>query len=208
VEHEVILKVLRHKGFPQQWITWVQDILSSSTSSILLNGVSSKVFHCKRRVRQGDPLSPLLFVLAADLLQSLINKAKEMGLLRLHIIVGYTVDFPIIQYVVDTLLIMEACPQQLMVLKAILNTFADFTGLKMNHSKSNMVPINRSPERLAHLAATFNCQAGSLPFTYMGLPLITSKQTIQECLRLVHRVERRLISTMMFLTQGGGGVTY
>jgi hypothetical protein len=111
VEHEVILKVLRHKGFPQQWITWVQDILSSSTSSILLNGVSSKVFHCKRRVRQGDPLSPLLFVLAADLLQSLINKAKEMGLLRLHIIVGYTVDFPIIQYVVDTLLIMEACSQ-------------------------------------------------------------------------------------------------
>jgi hypothetical protein len=64
-------------------------------------------------VRQGDPLSPLLFVLAADLLQSLVNRAKDMGLLRVPIDVGYTLDFPIIQYADDTLLIMEACPQQL-----------------------------------------------------------------------------------------------
>jgi hypothetical protein len=96
VEHKVILKVLRHKGFPQQWITWVQDILSSGTSSVLLNVVHGKVFHCKRGIRQDDPLSPLLFVLATDLLQSLINKAKEMGLLRLPIHVGYTSDFLII----------------------------------------------------------------------------------------------------------------
>jgi hypothetical protein len=64
----------------------------------------------QKGVRQGDPLSPLLFVLAADLLQSLINKAKDMGLLRVPLNVGYTNDFPIIQYANDTLLIMEACP--------------------------------------------------------------------------------------------------
>jgi hypothetical protein len=60
-------------------------------------------------VRQGDPLSLLLFVLAADLLQSIVNKAKDIGLLRLPINVGCTLDFPILQYVDDTLLIMEAC---------------------------------------------------------------------------------------------------
>jgi hypothetical protein len=62
-------------------------------------------------VRQGDPLSLLLFVLAADLLQSIVNKARMSGLLRLPIDVGYTNDFPIVQYVDDILLIMEACPQ-------------------------------------------------------------------------------------------------
>jgi hypothetical protein len=66
-----------------------------------------------------------------------------------------------------------------------------------------MVPINLNPERLNHLAATFNWVAGSLPFTYLGLHLSNSKPTIQECLPLVHRVERRLISTSMFLTRGG-----
>jgi hypothetical protein len=69
-----------------------------------------KVFHCRRGDRQGDPLSPLLFVLTVDLLQLVINKAKDMGLLKLPINVGYTDDYPIIQYADDTLLIIEACP--------------------------------------------------------------------------------------------------
>jgi hypothetical protein len=68
-------------------------------------------------VGQGDPLSPLLFVLATDLLQSLINKAKDMDLLRLPINVGYTSGFPIIQYADDTFLIMESCIQQLFCVK-------------------------------------------------------------------------------------------
>jgi hypothetical protein len=50
-------------------------------------------------------------MLPADLLQSIINKAKDMGILRLPINVGYTTDFPIIQFADDTLLIMEVYPQ-------------------------------------------------------------------------------------------------
>jgi hypothetical protein len=111
LEHEVIFEVLRHKGFLERWNKWSKDILSSGTSPILLNGVPGIVFHCGHGVRQGDPLSPLLFILAADLLQSTVNKAKYMGLLRFPLNVGYTSIFPIIQYADDTLLIMEACPQ-------------------------------------------------------------------------------------------------
>jgi hypothetical protein len=81
VEHDLILQVLSHRGFGPKWLGWVRDILQSGTSSVLLNGVPGKSFHCKRGVRQGDPLSPLLFVLAADLLQSIINKARQQGLL-------------------------------------------------------------------------------------------------------------------------------
>jgi hypothetical protein len=83
-----------------------------------------------------------------------------------------------------------------------MNTFAGSIGLKVNYAKSSMIPINIVPDRLARLATTFNCQVGSLPFTYLGLPLSDSKPTIQECIPLVHQVERRLISTTMFLTQG------
>ena len=87
----------------------MQMIFNSDTSSVLLNGTLWKVSHCRRGVRQGDPRCPLLFVLVADLLQSTINKAKNVGLLNQPIPLNYTSDFPIIQYADDTLIIMEGC---------------------------------------------------------------------------------------------------
>jgi hypothetical protein len=77
VENQVILNMLQRKGFSSKWVGWIGSILSSGTSQVLLNGVPGKIIHCKRGVRQGDPLSPLFFVLVADLLQSLVNEAFQ-----------------------------------------------------------------------------------------------------------------------------------
>lgn len=117
------------------------------------------------------PLSPLLFVLAANLLQSILNKAKDQGLFYLPLQTRAGQDFPMVQNADDTLIVMQACPRQLLVLKALLNTFADSIGLKVNYNKSIMVPINVTEERMQILAGKLNCQIGTMPFTYLGCHL-------------------------------------
>ena len=91
-----MLSVMEHMGFGPKWLQWMRLIFNSGTSSVLLNGVLGKTIHCRRGVRQGDPLSTLLFVLTADLLQSVINNAKDSGHLHLPIPLLHTQDFPIL----------------------------------------------------------------------------------------------------------------
>ena len=95
IEHSTILAMMGSLGFPQRWLKWMQLILNSGSSSVLLNGVPGKQFQCKRGVRLGDPLSPLLFVLAAELLQCIINKAYRDGLLKAPLTID-DMDFPIV----------------------------------------------------------------------------------------------------------------
>lgn len=66
----------------------------------------------------------LVFVLAVDFLQTIINRAKDREVLKLPLPEIAGQDFPIVQYADNTLLIMEACPRQLLAVKALLNSFA------------------------------------------------------------------------------------
>lgn len=159
--------------------------------------------NCRRGVRQGDLLSPLLFVLAADLLQSILNKVMMQGLFSPPMHLTSCTNFPIVQYADDTLVLMEADNKQLLCLKALLNTFADATSLKVNYSKSNLIPINLSEERIEMLTRTMNFARGTFPFTYLGLPLGLHKPTIEQCLPLVNRIARKIMGLATFMTQVG-----
>jgi len=203
VEHQAILEILKHKGFSEKWVSWVQNLLSTTSSAVLLNGIPGKNFKCKRGVRQGDPLSPLLFVLAADLLQSIINKAWQAGTLKHPLSDDFQDDYPIVQYADDTLLVLPGDTRSLFCLKGLLKSFADSTGLHVNFDKSFMVPINMSVERVTHLANTFSCQVGEMPFTYLGLPLGTTKPSITEFAPLITKMERRLTGISKFLSYNG-----
>lgn len=132
-----------------------------------MNGVPGKHFKCIRGVRQGDPLSSLLFVLGADLLQSVINEAAHNNVLHHPLGPGVGGDYHIIHYADDTLIVMPADALELASLKEVLATFATSTGLKVNYNKSFIVSINVDQKKLQDLANTLGCQIGQMPLTYL-----------------------------------------
>ena len=84
-------------------------LLSTETSVVLQNGVPGNSFKCRRGVRQGDLLSPFLFVLAADFLHTILNNAMQRGVIKPPI--HSCPDFPILEYTDDTSEIVQACQE-------------------------------------------------------------------------------------------------
>lgn len=92
---------------------------------------------------------------------------------------------------------------QLNHLKDLLLAFAASSGLKVNFEKSLMLPLNVLDTKLDDLANAFGCSKGSLPFTYLSLPLSLTKPSVADFWPLVSKCERRHASTSIFLSDSG-----
>lgn len=112
-------------------------------------------------------------------------------------------EFPKVQYTDDTLLVMQACESQLLLLKKLLVDFSRAIDLRVNYAKSCMVPINILDDLLNSLAAIFGCLIGSLPFAYLGLPLGTSQPSMNDLTPLMSHIEWCLNASANFLGYGG-----
>ena len=86
---------------------------------------------------------------------------------------------------------MQANARHLICLKALLNTFASATGLKVNYAKSVMVPTNIEEDRVDIFTNTLHCARGQFLSTYLGLPLGIHKPTMEQCLPLVNRIAKK-----------------
>lgn len=174
-----LLDRLRHLGFGDRWIGWIISILSTSSSKIILNGKAGDSFLHGRGLRQGDPLSPMLFILAIDPLQRLLAKAQEEGLLQP--LQRRTSRFNVALYTDDAVVFTRPDKQELQTVQAILHNFGLSTGMVTNLSKSEIYAIRCEDLDLQDIISPFPAQLKAFQCTYLGLPLHIRKHKKRMC---------------------------
>jgi hypothetical protein len=139
---------------------------------VLINGAPSGFFGSSRGVRQGDPLSPFLFVLVIEAFSRMISAIYSRGLIsgfsvgsrgRNRVEVSHL-------FADDTLIFCGAVTSQISYMGALLVRFEAVSGLKVSLTKSTLIPVD-SLDDVDLLAGSLGCGTADLPLKYLGLPL-------------------------------------
>lgn len=185
-----LLDVLQAMGFGNTWRRWISTLLSSATSSILVNGQPGRQIAHRRGVRQGDSLSPLLFIIAMETFSRLITTVRQQGVLRSLRRDG--ISFQCSIYADDVILFLHPERAEADAIMGILNIFAEATGLRTNMAKCSITNIFGSEDVIEQLQQVFGCQITPFPIRYLGLPLSTTRVPRDQIKRTVDAVARRL----------------
>lgn len=171
VKWPFLLQTLKMKGFSAKWCSWVESLVKRGSVGIKVNDDLGFFFQTQKSLRQGDPMSPILFNLVADMLAIFISRAKEAGLLSG--VVPHLIEdgLSILQFADDTILFLNNDLEQAKNLKLILCVFEQLSGLKINFHKSEVFCFGSAKDVEAQFTQLFGCEVGAFPFRYLGIPI-------------------------------------
>ncbi|KAJ0941283.1 putative RNA-directed DNA polymerase [Helianthus annuus] len=136
-----VVDIFRQMGFGLKWCSWIMGILSSARASVIVNGSPTFEFKCGKGMRQGDPISPFLFVVVMEALSCLIRRAEEEGLFNGIKLPNDGSRLSQWFFANDALIIGDWNRDNTLNIIRILRCFHVCSGLKINLGKSNLLGI-------------------------------------------------------------------
>ncbi|CAL5417428.1 unnamed protein product [Camellia sinensis] len=197
---EFLFDMMSKFGFGTRWVRWMKSCVSSAKISVLVNGSPTPEFCPQRGLRQGDPLSPVLFNIGAEGLNILLSRAKELGQIKGATVGSNGLRVTHLQFADDTILFCDANRVKVTNIKRILSCFEIASGLKINYHKSVICGVEVDEEPVQEFASSLNCLHQKLPLKYLGLPLganpsrSTWKPVIDKFKHKLSTWKRRLVS--------------
>jgi len=151
-------------------------------------------FQRKTGLRQGDPLSPILFNIVVDMLAVIIARAKENGQVKGAVPHLVEDGLSILHYADDTMLFLDHDIEQAMNMKLLLCTFEQLSGLKINFHKSKIFCFGKAKECELQYSHLFGYKVGTYPFRYLRLPMHYRKLNNKDWKGVEERIAKKLSS--------------
>ena len=126
VNWEALLKLMKKMGFGEKWCSWIRTCISTVQFSMLVNGSPANFFGSSRGLRQGDLLSPMLFLVMMEVFSRMVKRMEGARLLG-----GFRVDgrrgreecVSHLLFAEDTILFCEAAVEQILYVRLLLLCF-------------------------------------------------------------------------------------
>ena len=177
--------------FPADLVDCIRACITTPSFSLSINGVTAGYFKGKTGLRQGDPMSPLLFAVVMNVLSYMLNRGAEDGIFGYH--PGCAeVKLTHLAFADDLLIFLDGSEASLAGVFTVLSQFQKFSGLEVNISKTSMFSSGLPEQSQQNILNRFRLRSLPLPVRYLGLPLCSKKLTVRDCDPLLAQVRRKL----------------
>lgn len=210
VEWNFLKAVMQKMGFDNCWFELIMQCVSMVSYFILFNGTPHASFKPLRGLRQGDPLSPYLFVLCSEILSFSLNQAEQQGLISGNLVARGTLKVNHLFFADDSLVICEAIPIEWSRLHSILGAYEQVSGQRLNLEKTSIFFSKNTKQEIQH---SILAKAGSIlakagiqalgPFDkYLGLHSYVGKHNSRAFNSILDRIKSQMGSwkTNLFST--------
>ncbi|XP_023638041.1 uncharacterized protein LOC111830437 [Capsella rubella] len=193
VQWSFILNIFRALHFPEQFIHWINLCISTASFSVQVNGELSGFFQSTRGLRQGCSLSPYLFVMSMNVLSHMLDKAAADNRFGYHPKCK-NLKLTHLCFADDIMVVSDGTLRSMDHILGVFKEFAEISGLRISLEKSTLFLAGVAGTVRANILSRFPFELGTLPVRYLGLPLLTKRLSLSDCLPLLEKIRSRISS--------------
>lgn len=191
VSRSAIIAIMESMGFPIEFCYRIYSCISSPRFACFVNGSTSRWFSARRGIRQGDPLSPFLFLMVMQVFSSLMNKAVDNGQITPFSCADFKISHSL--FADDVMVMIRGNKRSISALKNLLHSFRQLTGLRINSGKSAVYFSKWAEPSFMHsVSSQLSISKGIYPFRYLGTMLSQSWPKVKDYSFLIENIRNRL----------------
>lgn len=183
--------ILKEIGLPMQFVSWIMTGVSTVSYRFNVNGTYSDIMQAKRGIRQGDPMSPMLFVIIMEYMHRTLVKMQQNPDFNHHSKCE-KIGLTNLTFADDVLLFCRGDSKSVSMMMETIRKFSDSTGLKVNPAKCQMFFGGMDGCSKENLRRITDFAEGKLPVRYLGVPLSCKRLTIQQYMPLIDKIVDRV----------------